>query len=281
MSEHRQHKTFDKAKFPLLFRTSWNASGLAESLACINPDALCAEYRALVECAPHRSERGKRYFVLGHDGVTESAGQSNRREEHYAIALFQLGARWPRSNGGWFSLLDYQVPLKARQGDSGIGKIDLVGATDKGRLIVSELKVQPSSGRGEAPPVGLMEGLRYAAIVEANLDVFAKEAKECFDVTIINASPIIQLLAPLEWWNGWLNLPRQTSGDWKAAFVRLTRDVEAKLDITVECIALDKAGLNDDGTFDGMPALHIVRLDQTHSVGDALPQPQGGMDNGR
>jgi hypothetical protein len=37
-------------------------------------------------------------------------------------------------DGTRFELLDYQVPLKAIRADSGIGKIDMFGLTDHGRV---------------------------------------------------------------------------------------------------------------------------------------------------
>ena len=85
------------------------------------------------------------------------------------MALWNLDCRWPRLGGGHHRFLDYQVPLKAKRADYGIGKVDLLGVTDRGRLIVVELKY-PRSGRGDSPAQALMAGLRYAAIVEANLE---------------------------------------------------------------------------------------------------------------
>ena len=140
--------------FPVLFGSRWRARGLDEAIASVEPDALCAEYAALRESAPRHSLVGKQYFI-GHSGVASAAGRSNRLEEHCAIALVNLGRRWPRPDGGWFRLLDYQVPLKAAQTDARIGKIDLLGVTDRRRLIIVELKVEVrGSGRSEAPPGG-------------------------------------------------------------------------------------------------------------------------------
>ena len=50
-------------------------------------------------------------------------------------------------------LLDYQFPLQASRADAGLGKADLLGATDRGRLVVVELKVPRKNGSpGDAPP---------------------------------------------------------------------------------------------------------------------------------
>ena len=145
---------------------------------------------------------------------------SNRREEHTAIALVNLGRRWALPDGGWFRLLDYQVPLKARQADSRIGKIDLLGVTDRGRLMVIELKVVgPNGSRTDAPPLALMEGVRYAAIVEANLEDIAGEVERRFGAKVARLPPVVQLLAPEGWWRSWLEL--RAAGTWGPAFARL------------------------------------------------------------
>lgn len=142
------------ASYPILFGSRWRARGLDEAIAAVDPDALCDEYMALRQAAPRRALSGKSYF-LGHTGVASARGNSNRLEEHCAIALVNLGRRWPRTDGGWFRILDYQVPLKARRSDARIGKIDLLGITNLGRLVIIELKVMGhSGGRSDAPPRG-------------------------------------------------------------------------------------------------------------------------------
>lgn len=182
--------------FPILFGSRWGARGLDGAMASIDPDDLCAEYSALLKAAPRRAHAGKTYFV-GHTGVPSAAGSSNRLEEHCAIALVNLGRRWPRPEGGWFRILDYQVPLKASQADARIGEIDLLGVTNLGRVMAVELKVMGHNGRrGDAPATALMEGLRYAAILEANLDAIASEAERRFGVRVLKLPPIVQLLAP-------------------------------------------------------------------------------------
>ena len=229
-----------KQTFPLLFASKWTATGLAPAMAAVNRRDLYAEYQSLVGRAPRRADSGKPYFV-GHDGVPSSGRGSNRFEEHYAIALFNLDKQWPCAHGGQFRLLDYQFPLKARQGDAGIGKIDLLGVTDKGRLMVIELKVKPDSGRGEAPPAALMEGLRYAAIVQANLDAIANEANAHFGrsgVRVSNEPPMILLLAPQAWWRGWQALRHTVAGNWQSAFNALIQDVQNNIGVTIGCAEL-------------------------------------------
>ena len=227
-----------KQECPLLFAGKWNARRLAQTIGAVDRRELYAEYQSLVRYAPRRADRDKRYFVAGHDGVPSSGRGSNRFEEHCAIALFNLGKPWPCAHGGQFRLLDYQFPLKARQGDAGIGKIDLLGVTDKGRLMVIELKVKPDSGRGEAPPAALMEGLRYAAIVQANLDAIANEANARFGVRVSNEPPMILLLAPPAWWHGWQALSHTVAGNWQSAFNALIQDVQNNIGVTIGCAEL-------------------------------------------
>ena len=172
-----------------------------------------------------------------------------------AIALWNLNEYWPRHDGGWFHMLDYQFPLKGKQMDKGIGEVDLLGVTDKGRLMVIELKVKPKDGndRRESPMKALIQGLRYAAIVEANIKVIASEAENNTgarfkNVNIIEKSPIIQILAPKSWWRYWLELSGQTrndAGDWEVGFCNLVADIEKQLDLTVECMALDDVDRTD------------------------------------
>ena len=205
------------------------------------------------------------------------------------MALWNLNKCWPRLNDGRFRLLDYQFPLKARQLDKDIGKVDLLGVTDQGRLMVIELKVKPKgeSNRGDSPAAALIQGLRYAAIVEANLNVIAAEVESCpgdrfKDVTIVEEPPIVQILAPKSWWRGWLDLgasTRKASGRWEPEFSKLTRDVEKRLGVTVECVALDKPAditYGPDGNtpqLNRAPSLCSVSPDNKPPIGQALSLP--------
>ena len=270
--------------FNILFNKKWTTTALAEAISEVDRDALSREYEELRRCAPRRLDQNKCYFV-GHDGNLSTADRSNRDEEHLAIALWNLTKCWPRLDGGRFRLLDYQIPLKARQRDKGIGKVDLLGVTDQGRLIVIELKVKPKgeSNRGDSPASALMQGLRYAAIVEANLKVIAAEVESCLgdrfkNVTIVEESPIVQILAPKSWWRGWLEFgtsTRKAAGRWEPEFSKLTRDVEKRLGVAVECMALDKLDVSDGKTpqLNRVPALCPVSPNNEPPIGQALSLP--------
>ncbi len=274
---------FSHEEFKLLFNADWPTNGLADDISRIDRGALCNEYEALRRCAPRRWSRRKGYFVEKHDGRLSTSGGSNRFEEHLAIALWRKGIFWPRPSGGGFRLLDYQVPLQARRFDKGIGKIDLLGVTDRGRLTVIELKVKPKRGkeRGESPVAAFMQALRYAAIVEANRARIAKEAEERFGSKIEEEPPIVQILAPKAWWLGWLQLAgstRKAAGCWETKFAKLTSDMKENLGVVVECVALDdlKTTDIDYGAHGNRPqvdrdlALYPVQIGHAQAIGSAM-----------
>src|SRR3546814_19692004 len=90
-------------------------------------------------------------------------------------------------------------------------------------LMITELKIEShSGGRSDPPPAALVEGLRYAAVLEANLEEVASEAERRFGMKVARRPPIVQLLAPRSWWCRWLGL--SAAGDWGTAFVRLPEE---------------------------------------------------------
>jgi len=239
---------FSKDKFNLLFNKDacWKqTNGLANKIKEIRLDghAIFEEYKFLKQCAPKRWSRKKHYFVESHDGnLTKPDDNSNRFEEKLAIAIYNKHISWPRPKGGIFSILDYQFPLKASRFDHGIGKIDLLGVTDRGRLTVIELKVKKDGSRRDSPLAAIIQGLRYAAIVEANQTHIAVEAKDRFGAIVTEKPPIIQILAPRAWWSEWCGLKgstRKVAGVWEAEFPMLVNEIDDRLDIVIECIAFD------------------------------------------
>ncbi len=274
-----------KALCPILFRDKrdregWPPTGLEQSIASVDADALAAEYRVLRENAPRRLTS---YFSAQRDGTTKERLPGTRGiqwEPRYAMALWNLGCRWPRLTSGWHCFRDYQMPLKAIRANRSAGKIDLLGITDLGRMIVVELKC-PRSGLGQSPMHALMEGLRYAAIVETNLGVLANEASTRFGCKAdAKAPPIVQVLGPLSWWRGWLDpgLKSRAAGDWNRAFTRLALAIEARVGVAVECMATDTniAKATDRlrksrPSLDHLPALSHVHLDRERDYFEALP----------
>jgi len=190
------------AMCPTLFRRGWTRRHLNDALAAIDPASVRAEYEALVKAAPTRALSSR--YLGDRSGIPSSTGPSNRREEHVAMALANMQQRWPLPGGQTFELIDYQVPLKARRNDAGIGKVDLLGIAEDGRLVIIELKVAgQSGGAGDAPPIALMEAVRYAAILQANRARIQNEVARIFGRTLSDDPPVLLILGENEWWHSW------------------------------------------------------------------------------
>jgi len=175
---------------------------LGEVAAAIDAADLAEMYEGLMGSAPHRHTRDKRYFV-GHSGVPSTVGISNRKEEHLAIALCNSGDTITLGSTDTLTLLDYQVPLKARQTDSGIGKVDLVGATGSGSIAVIELKVATATSKGDTPLRALVESLAYCAIIEANAAEISAEVAERYGLDVASGRPCLVVMGPQRYWSAW------------------------------------------------------------------------------
>lgn len=74
-------------------------------------------------------QRKQSYKMHGH-AVTAKRNTSNREEEIFAKALIN------REFSGLGKVIDYQVPLKATNGDKGAGKIDLISAKNSNAYLI-------------------------------------------------------------------------------------------------------------------------------------------------
>lgn len=215
-------------------------SGFCELIKQLDAHQLVSAYHRIRESAPHRHARDKRYFV-GHSGMTSSGKSSNRREEHLAVALWnasQAGAPLILPDGRQLKLLDYQLPLKAKRGDVGVGKVDLFGVTDGAQSCVIELKIQPSgTGYGDTPLRGFLEALAYCAIVEANAADIAMEASENFDLKLTGNRPALVVMAPQEYWSNYLT--HNKAGVWWPALQNLADQFFEMLGLESHFIALN------------------------------------------
>ena len=253
---------FSPQHYPILFRRRWPTTGLADGIEGIDLDCLCAEYDRLRKEAPSRTAAGKRHFVDGHDGCLRTRDPDRQSEKHPAIALFRR-RELPRPDGGPQRLLDYEFPLQSSSKDKSLGKVDLLGATDRGRLVVVELKIGEDS-----PVLALMQGLRYAAIVHANLRAIAEEAGARFNINLSDGPPIVQILGTGSWWSGWCDMSestREKTGRREPRFLELTARLEDRLGIAIECALLEGTE-PDDVTWDACgPVLgHTPRLYTIH-----------------
>ena len=201
-------------------------------------------YRQEVSEAPKRAARGKAYFV-GHDGSANTGGDTNRGEEHLAIALFHAygpnreGLVLP--DGDRLSIFDYQFPLKARRSDPGIGKVDLLGVFASGRICVIELK-RMSSGTPETPLRALLEGLAYAAVIQANLETIAAETRALLGIQISHQAPAVMVMAPQPYWNYFERT--KAAGPWRDAMEKLKTDIAATLDVPVHFLGLGECDVS-------------------------------------
>ena len=262
-----------KELYPTLFRDDddWLTDGLKTSIALVDADELADEYTRLKKNdAPTRPS----YFPPRHHGTTKEHPANTPRvqwEQRYAMALWSLKRRQPRPGDGWQCFLDYQVPLKAERSNQDIGEIDLFGIIDQGRFIVVELK-SPRDGRGQSPAHALMQGLRYAAIAEANLHTLAREARTRFRCEAdAETPPIVQVLGTISWWRDWLDpgVKSPAAGDWNLPFAKLASAFEARTGVTIECLATDTDmatavdGLRRQRPAIGSPpTFHTVRLER-------------------
>ena len=209
----------------------------AEVAAALASDvgSLALRYEDLVRVAPRRHDRGKRY-LHGHTGITSSGPLSNRREEHLAVALYNAssgGEACLLPDQSQLEIIDYQMPLKARRDDRGIGKVDLFAVVD-GRLpCVVELKVARESARGDTPLRALLEGLAYCAIIEANAADIASEVEQH---PLAPSQPILIVMAPDDYWTGYLNHPK--AGRWFSAVRDLATGLRDTLGLEIYLLAL-------------------------------------------
>jgi hypothetical protein len=197
-------------------------------------------YMDLFQGAPRRAERGKAYFVEGHNGITSSGSYSNRSEEHLAVALFNAtknGKDFILADGRELSFLDYQFPLKARQGDKGIGKVDLFCSIENSIPAVAELKVAGKNGQlGDTPLKAFLEGLAYCAIVEANMETIAKEAKARFKINLKPGKPDLIVIAPHDYWTNYLK--KDAAGEWVTTLSKLVEKIKNRLKINTHFLSL-------------------------------------------
>ena len=205
-----------------------NLTQFAGAIQELSISDLVQKYKKLMKNAPRRHERGKKYFVDSHD--TPFVGgkpKSNRKEEHLAGALFnecRKGKTFLLPDKRKLKFIDYQFPLKDRQNDKGVGKIDLFGVIDSETSCVIELKVDQDSGnRSDTPLRALLEGLAYCAFVEANQNYIWEEAKNKFGIKLRGMRPHLMILAPVGYWTYFFNT--SSAGDWFAPLLQLIEDM--------------------------------------------------------
>ncbi len=203
---------------------------------------LATGYHALCANAPRRKQP---FLSVNRRGVAPVDSAARRLEERLAMALFNQ-KEIAFENGSVLRILDYQFPLKSKSIDRSVGKVDLLGLSGEGRLAIVELKV--SSNR-EDRRSALIEGLIYAAIVEANLKEIAVEVTTMHGYHIETVRPAILLLAPADFWSS----PRCQPP--VADVSRLATAVATQIPIDVSLLSLEGAGLTHLGADGSRPTL--------------------------
>ncbi len=212
-------------------------SGFVDVAGKLDIDALVSAYANLVERAPKRSLNKKQYFQADHDGFPTGDENSNRREEHLALALFNQSHLFDFPGGRDLNIIDYQTPLKSKRDDKGIGKIDLFGVIDSSIPAVIELKIDGIKRRAADTPLrALLEGLAYCAIVEANIADITDEAQSKFNLLFTCTRPDLIVMAPSDYWHSYLNKP--SAGDWLPMLETMVSEVRQKLHINIHLCSL-------------------------------------------
>lgn len=135
---------------------------------------------------------------------------------------------------GGIRLLDYQLPLKARRDDHGVGKVDLLGITEGARLSLLELKVGGQSP--DTPLRAVVEGLAYCAMVQANLPNLSGEIHQTFGLTPTEDPLILLVIAPEDYWDGCRDNP-VTEG-WESMMLALSERIKQATHVEVEFLEL-------------------------------------------
>jgi len=190
-------------------------------------------------------QRKNAYFVDTHNGISSSGSSSNRNEEHLAIALFNASRDnkiFKLPDDRVLEFIDYQTPLKSKQNNKGIGKIDLFGLIDNKQPTVIELKIQSKrGGLADTPLRALLEGLAYCAIIEKNLQKISDEASIKFNKEL-NKKLTLIILAPDEYWKSYIN--NKSAGDWFPEIKRISTAIKEELNIEIMILAMTDAKFN-------------------------------------
>jgi hypothetical protein len=158
----------------------------------LDVEDLAEGFRQLRENAPRRLQP---FHAPTRSGLN---GAPTRRLEEYLASTLWRGGDIALPDGERLRLLDYQTPLKSRRADKGVGKVDLLGVDAHGILAVVELKIR---GDSEDRRVGLLEGLIYAAIVEANVAKISDEFGRARGARISPVRPRVLVVAPAKYWD--------------------------------------------------------------------------------
>ena len=179
-------------------------SGYVAECLALDADEVAAEHRDRVASAPTRSSS----YVVDHN-ISGRAEVSGRGEELLAHRIFELGATLHLQGWEPVTVVDFQMPLNSMRSDR-LGKVDLLGAGSG--LCVIELKVPGASS--DTPLSALLEGVGYAAVVEANATLIVDELRSRGHRAEESAGSVL-VLGPKDYWARWDRT--RTTADWRRA----------------------------------------------------------------
>ena len=161
--------------------------------AFLNLGELTSAYYQTTVRAPQRALRPDPYLMPTHDG--RGGTNIKSREKVAAKPIFDHGR--PLAIGDESVVVDYEVPLAARQADDGVGDIDLLGVGPTlGRPWIIELKVGSNT---EPPYSALLQALRYSAMLDANRRQISVEVKTRTRVDLAWPA-VLAVAADQEYW---------------------------------------------------------------------------------
>ncbi len=203
-------------------------SALAHNIEDLDTAEIVDAYYRSIARAPQRPLENKP-FLGSHDGKGGAAASS--REKVAAKAIYNSGQPL-LVPGGNITVLDYEVPLRARQADKKIGEVDLLGLDSSHRPWVIELKIAPNT---DTPLKALYQGLRYSAILDANRRAINTEIRSRHDVPDLTWPGVIAVAADSAYWQQW---GHPKAGDWLPALRDLAHQITAEIGIDVVLVDL-------------------------------------------
>lgn len=127
-------------------------------------------------------ERRRGYKTPTHDGIINR--ETNRKEEITAKRLYNTKKEFE----GFGYIIDYQIPLKDKQSDKGLGKIDLLSKNEKTKCVyILELKKEDSK---ETMLRCVLEAFTYSCIVSQKILFKSFKIEEEYK---LKASPLVYM----------------------------------------------------------------------------------------
>jgi hypothetical protein len=228
-----------------LFRSAEVNSFASSTLAAsaLTENELLLRFVEQRKGAPHRALH--RPYFGKHTGKTTSGRQTNRREEHLAIALWSAYrvSGFVLPDGTILFPVDYQLPLKSHRDEANalLGKVDLFCAESEGEPWIGEVKICPTrSGGVDTPLKALLEALAYCATLDADLRYLSRESDDKKHTLLHVVSPIranLLILAPSEYWD--VCDRAEARHCWRESLQALSQRIELALKVKVRFVRMD------------------------------------------